>query len=590
MLRFVIGCFAIVALSGAGCARYQAAAAQPSSPNGHAPGMEAIMTVAELEPLLKKAQASGRSIPTHGFSVFQGHRIERFEAEIIDIIANFLPKRHVVLAKLKGNHPVIAKAGVIAGMSGSPMYVDGKMLGALAYSMGRFGKEPLIGITPVEYMIEDAKRATPEIVGAPIRSDAIGLVPVETPIMVSGMSGRTIERLSAELKKFNMVAVPSGSGSPLHEVPETFVPGSAIGALLVSGDMDMTGIGTVTFVDGDLIVGFGHPFFGAGAVDMPISTAVIHTVFPGMSLSFKIGSPVKIVGQLTQDRSTCIAGRYGKSSRMIPVGVHFINVDENLNQVMRVQIVDNPSWFPFLLMSVMSNGLDTFDPTEKPRTTLTRMEVKLSDGRILKFEEIDASHPHAGPLYSGRSGNVVGDLLQILRNTYRKVEIQSVDVVHEFVSDARVSVIKEAWALTPEVPEMGKAKIRVRLGRWRAADEFMDVEVALPRDVAKGSEVSIDVAGGAQIDPLRPPASTLDELIASMQKEFKSTQLVASIHVGTYTFLYKGRTLDRMPSSMTAQLVPGLMERGVVAVTPVRTVFDIGRVIKGSVQVTVKVK
>jgi hypothetical protein len=589
MLRFVIGCFSIVVLAAMGCAKNRTVTPQPSQNNGHG-NPDPIMTVAELEPILRKAQASGKTVPVYGYSVFEGHRIERFEAEIIDIMANFLPKRHLVLAKLKGNHPVIAKAGVIAGMSGSPMYVDGKMLGALAYSMGRFGKEPIIGITPVEYMIEDAKRAAPEIAAPPLRTSETGLSPVETPIMVSGMSGRTIEKLSAELKKYNMVAVPSGSGSPIHDVPDTFVPGSAIGALLVSGDMDMTGIGTVTFVDGDLIVGFGHPFFGTGQVDMPISTAVIHTVFPGMSLSFKIGSPAKIVGQLTQDRSTCIAGRYGKSSRMIPVNVNFSNIDEKLSHVMRVQIVDNPGWFPFLLMSVMSNGLDTFDPTEKPRTTLTRLEVKLSDGRILKFEELEASHPQAGSLYSGGSGNVVGNLLQILRNTYSKVEIQSVDVTHEFISEARVSVIKEAWLLTPEVPEQGTAKIRMRLGRWRAADEFLEVEVPLPKDATKGTEIAIEIAGGAQVDPLRPPASTLDELIASMQKEFKSTQLVASVNVGTYTFLYKGKTLDRMPNSMTAQLIPGLMERGIVAMTPVRTVTDVGQVVKGTAQVTVKVK
>jgi hypothetical protein len=554
----------------------------------HPPGIE-IMPVARVQELVKQAQAEGRTLGATGYSVFHGARIEKFDAQVIDIMANFLPQRHLILVRLKEDNPVVAKAGVIAGMSGSPLYIDGKMIGALAYAMGRFGKEAVAGIMPIEYMIEDARRATVETGMAP-RYSELGLTPVETPIMVSGISGRTLSRITEELKSRNMVVVPSGSGSLTHEIPDRFSPGSAIGAVLVDGDMDMTGIGTVTYVEGDEVIAFGHPFFGTGTVDMPIATASIHTVFPSINLSFKMGSPVKVVGALTQDRATCIAGLRGRSSRMIPVSIEYRNLEEKLSRTMKVRIVRDPDWFPFLLRSVLSSGLETFDPTDKPRTTLTRMKIKLEGGREAVLEDLVASNPVGGATFSGGTAESVTQLLQILRNPHEKAAVESIEVVNEHVAEAKVAVLREAWALAPEVAEGAAAIVRLRLSRWRESDDYRDIEIPLPRDAAAGTEVTIEIAGGSHVDPQRPPATSLDEMLESLKKIYRPTSVVATIGVPGFTFLYKGRTLDRVPSSMAAQLIPGLVERGIVAVTPHRKVVDTDWIIKGAAQVTIRVK
>jgi hypothetical protein len=554
--------------------------------NGHAGARPAIMPLDELETIVREARQSGRTVRASGLSVFEGASIERFDAELLDIMKNFLPKRDLILARLLPTHPVVTKAGVIAGMSGSPVYLNGKVIGALAYSMGWFAKEPIIGITPIQYMIEDARRATPEIGLAPHRSPETGLAPIETPVIASGMPPAMVDRLAKHLKTRGLLLVPSGAGSRVHDVPDHFQPGSAIGAQLVSGDVDLTGVGTVTYVEDDLVIAFGHPFFGEGPTDLPITTAVVHTTFAGMMRSYKIASPVKEVGALTQDRATCIAGRVGKRARMIPVSIEFRNMAENLSQTMNVSIVNN-SWFPMLVGMVSSYGVETFEPSQKPRTIVSKLNLKLSGGRSLQFEEVSAFNPEG---LSAQAGDTMSALMRLMRNPYARLEIESLSVVNEYVNQARVAVVKAAWPLQHEVPEGGQAKIRVRLGKWRGPDELRDIEVPIPREVPRGSEVSIEIAGAPSVDPMQPPATTLDELIESLQKEYKATQLVATLYVDTLTVLYKGRTLERMPASVVAQLIPGVTDNAVLATTPVRVMVDAGMVIEGAANVTVRIK
>ncbi|HLG42888.1 MAG TPA: hypothetical protein VI643_05945, partial [Planctomycetota bacterium] len=383
-------------------------------------GADGLMPVSEVEELLRKAKASGRDgIECSGLSVFEGVKIETFQAVVIDVIKNFVgPKRDVILARLKPTHPVVAKAGVIAGMSGSPCYIDGRVIGALAYGWTWARAEALIGITPIHDMIEDGSRQSPEVAGIPAPAAGQGLEAIRTPLMVSGVSGRAMERLQKELDRYSISVMPAGKGSGVHPKPGPLQPGSAIGATLCVGDMDFTGIGTVTYVDKDLVLAFGHPFFGEGHFEMPITTAVVHAVFAGLSRSFKIASPVDIVGGLEQDRSACIAGRLGRKTRMVPASITLHDRFDNLTKTVKVEILDHPRWLPMILDMTAFSAEDTFVPSNRPRTIVSNFAVKLTNGEELRFEEVSVTNPEGWMGAGSAGGNTISKMMSILRNPY----------------------------------------------------------------------------------------------------------------------------------------------------------------------------
>lgn len=551
-------------------------------------GRSPIMSLAELEPLLREARQAGKTLRAVGRSVFEGVRIETFDVELIDIMKNFWPKRDLIMGRLLPTHPVVARAGVIAGMSGSPIYVNGRMIGALAYSMGPFGKDPLIGITPIEFMIADANRPGPQV-GA--ISHCQTMTAIATPIFVSGFSGRALEKLQKTLEPLNFLVVPAGGGSGIWKPPEKFEEGSAIGAQLVSGDLDISATGTVTYVDGDLVVAFGHPFFGAGPIEMPITTAVIHTVFPSLNRSFKISSPGRLMGALHLDRSSCIAGRTGRTPRMIPVQVTMCSPREGGEETIRCQVIDNPTWFGLLLDMIITQMEETYEPSAAPRTIRTKLAVRFKGGRTLQCEGIRFLNPEAGwGPFRGGGVDVTAKVGEIFDNQWQKPEIEEISIFTEQVHELKVAAVKDAWTLAPEVEDGGTVPIRVQFRKWRGPDETRDISIRLPRGLDRGGQVTIEVGGGLALRKDRPPASNFDELIEVLTQEHRATDLVAVAPANAYSVLYKGRVLERLPNSVIGRLVPALESEATLVPVTVRSVVDTDTIILGRTSVRVKIK
>src|SRR5437867_5401067 len=272
----------------------------------------------------------------YGVTVFEGNKLEKFDVEILGVLHNIGPGQNLILAKI--NSPQVQRAGVIAGMSGSPVYIDGKVIGALAYSW-QFAKEPVAGITPIEEMLKIADlgtntgavvvAATPRMTGAEflgaianhkttelfeklesgfMHASPAGVKPIAIPLSLSSFAPETISRFSNVLDTMGFIAVPSGSGGgqPPAAVEAEFRPGDAIGAVLLNGDFNVAATGTVTFIDGNRIYAFGHPFLDIGEVSFPMAKSEIVTVMPILASSFKFASTGKIVGSFRQDRSTGI--------------------------------------------------------------------------------------------------------------------------------------------------------------------------------------------------------------------------------------------------------------------------------------------
>src|SRR5438876_7639895 len=290
----------------------------------------------------------------YGVTVFEGNRLDKFDVEILGVLHNIGPSQDLILAKV--DSPVIQRAGVIAGMSGSPIYIDGKVIGALAWSW-QFEKEPVAGITPIEEMLKIADlgastssaviAATPRIsasefvsaianqkeaevfeklesgfASASPASTMSGVRPIAVPLSMSSFAPDTISRFSKYLDAMGFVAVPSGSttaGASSSLSKAEFHAGDAVGAVLLNGDFNVAATGTVTFIDGNRVYAFGHPFLDMGEVSFPMAKSDIIAVMPSLASSFKFANTGAIVGSFRQDRSTGIMGMIGDKADMIPI-------------------------------------------------------------------------------------------------------------------------------------------------------------------------------------------------------------------------------------------------------------------------------
>ena len=276
-----------------------------------------------------------------GRTVFQGVQIDTFAVEILGVVQGGLGARQdLILARLSGGP--VRVTGLIRGMSGSPVYVEGRLIGAVAYGWS-FSKDPVCGITPIHQMLAIMERelapghqrggATTRIeldpaAAALVRQSGspgewtgpIALEPLGTPVWISGMSPAASSVLREILLPLGLHMVEAPGGQALVDAG-TLEPGASLGVQLISGDMSATGIGTLTYVDGQHLLGFGHPLMLLGTTDMPMTSAYIHDILPSQALSFKIGAASLPIGAIRQDRALGIVGIMGQIPSMLPVRV-----------------------------------------------------------------------------------------------------------------------------------------------------------------------------------------------------------------------------------------------------------------------------
>src|SRR5688500_16400169 len=300
-----------------------------------------------------------------GRTVFSGNELEDFKVHILGVMRNVIgPKRSLILARLEGGP--LAKTGVIAGMSGSPVYVDGRLIGAVSYALGQFSTEPICGITPIAEMVDATGMQAPAPGTRPVSlswpasprelldiwsrdlgrarafvddpsqalvlsgvSGDLGrmsamLRPIAVPMVASGFDLSVIAPLSSAFTAAGFVPVSSSSvqsAAPSHGSSRTLAPGDAVGVALLTGDFELGATGTVTHVDGDRVYAFGHPLYNLGPTEFPMTKAEVQVVLPSLMSSSKLASFGEVVGTVQQDRATAIAGRLGAGPSLIPVSI-----------------------------------------------------------------------------------------------------------------------------------------------------------------------------------------------------------------------------------------------------------------------------
>jgi len=357
---------------------------------------------AENPPLMHvdELQAGMKGI---GKTVFSGTTVEEFDVEILGILKNQTPHGDAIMAKISGGSLPIEKFGIIAGMSGSPIYIDGKLIGALAFGP-IFPKEPMIaGITPIHEMLDDANRVAPDVntshnTAMPVPGftgssiNPFNVVPIQTPLVVSGVDPRVLSFMNEHLASLGMFPVQGGAVSEgiAQETDTDLTSGSSIGIQLIRGDMNASAIGTVTYRDdNDKIIAFGHPMFQAGDVDLPMASAYVHFVMPSQLFPYKVASPLDIVGTITQDRRTGISGILGPTPRMVTLNV---TVQYDRKQIPAKQyffeVMDHPLFAPILMSSAGIGALLATESILGDATIRTHTTIKLKDHPPVAVEDM----------------------------------------------------------------------------------------------------------------------------------------------------------------------------------------------------------
>ncbi len=529
-----------------------------------------------------------------GKSVVKGVRIDSFDAEVIGVLKNTSPGRDMILCRLSGMN--LEKTGVIQGMSGSPIYVNGKLLGAVAYAWA-FGKEPIAGVTPFSQMVNfaaaherreiaEAKRkpariglAKPILLDGrefrdvtiaddyrapqPTAADGIYLIPLKTPVMTTGMSPRSLAVLRDSFQDTGLEPMQGGAVSSSISAEErniNLAPGSALSIAMITGDFDMSGIGTVTHIEGKRVYGFGHPFMGLGSCELPLMTGYTHTILPRLSISFKMGAPMRTVGVINADTSTCIAGWLDRQPDMLPLASTILREPDGKPQTYHVKIARMRGMIGPLVHAALTNSVDAEGnfPEEMSAHIKARIEI---DGH----EPLLLDDWFAGPLFVGdRAPQALyaplGLLVQQLgNNSFETLRFKAVECSTEIHPGRRTADIESCELASDTLSPGETLKATVTLRPFKGPRQRVALEVQLPADMAEGSYTALigDDLNNARAELRDNPHLANPQNLAHqfemlrLQLNAKRTNLVMRVPLnGGAGVAAGGKTLPNLPPSM----------------------------------------
>jgi hypothetical protein len=535
-----------------------------------------------------------------GRTVMVGTKLEEFGAEVLGVMRDVSPGRDMVLCKLEGCK--LEHFGIIQGMSGSPIFIDGKLLGAVAFAW-EFAKDPIAGVTPFQQMIqyvrsndrriaaESRDRATGGAFPAarwsaplwiegladegPLRSgpglpipvsggSAGAMTPIVTPLAASGFSPRALHLLNDRLRPLGLAPM-TGGAAPERVVREEgdrpLVPGAPLSIGLVLGDFDLSGIGTVTHVEGDRVYGFGHPMFSLGACELPMMTGYIHTVYPRASVSMKMGSPLKVVGVIDTDVSTSVAGRIGAQPDLLPMSVRVKAGRYSDAHTFHVRIVREPMLMPTLILSVLTNAIDTEGNLPEELTARFSATVRLKDQDPITLSDTFSGSRYTGPMGAAALFSPLASIANLLvRNSLAPVRIEAIDCDVEIESGRKVAQIESVRLLSDTVEPGHELKAFVTLKPYKGERETLELVLPIPEDFPEGAhEASFSDAGTSIRRTFRNQPALLEPRdlgdllkILRLQTEPKRTAVYLHVPSPERGLSIQGQALPNLPGSVRA--------------------------------------
>ncbi len=525
----------------------------------------------------------------YGRSVFRGSEADTFSVEILGVMPTSTPHQRMILARLSGQG--LEKSGVVAGMSGSPIYVDGKLIGALAFGWS-FASEPITGITPIADMLALAGRDAAPVGGEgeaavpsgpgmdpgtwrsllqargrealdvllrdPPEPRADTWAPLRIPVAVGGFTPGLSPLVDRFLAGLGFLPVQAGAVGAEDAGSGTLKAGDALGLELARGDAQLAAIGTVTWTDGDRVLAFGHPMMERGAAAYPMTSARIITVMPRLSSSFKMGVVGRPLGAITRDYGPGVMGSLGPSPRMIP-----LDVDLDLDgrpRSLHFELLDAQELTPALAGFVTANGMQRLNRASGPITIRTAVTVNLADGRSVTTHSTGAGFSPPGAL-AGDVARLVGLLAG---NPFQPVDLASITVKAEAADSIEAAFLEEAW-LDPGPYRPGdRVGVTVRFRDYRGSTWSRRTGIRIPADAGPGTyRLSIcdgqrDGAMEASRAPERYDPKNLDRLLVLLGEELPQDTLVLRLLDGASNPVVGGRELPRLPASMKSAVTSPL--------------------------------
>jgi len=531
-----------------------------------------------------------------GRTVFEGERLDEFKVHILGVLRNVIgPKRDLILARLEGGP--LANAGVIAGMSGSPVYIDGRLVGAVSYSLGEFSKEPIAGITPIAEMIADATLATPrrqlprvEVAGtltpesfqASLRqafsmarpfaqspgdvqvlgdvSAGLGtlLRPIATPLSLGGFDPSIVAPVTSIFHEQGFVPMLAGAAQSPAATRATSAqrlrPGDPIGVALMSGDLEIGATGTVTDIDNDRIYAFGHPFYGLGPTQFPLTRAYVHAVLPSLQASQKIASTGEVIGVISQDRATTIAGTLGKGPTMIPIKLTLNNTERGFKKTFTMAIVNDELFTPILAYMSILNTLQSYERQNGVGTYALKGSANIKNHGAIAFEDLFTGDQPS----SGAASSVVGPINFLLRNSFEGVEFEGLNLEIDASEQPRSATLERAWVDSTRIKAGTAVDLKVLLRTYRGEEITKSVPIRIPAN-ATGS-VSIMVADAVRLSQWEArelqlqPAQTrgLPQMIRLLNDAKKNNRLYVRMVTRDGGAVVRGESLAALPPSVLA--------------------------------------
>jgi len=529
------------------------------------------------------------------YTVFSGKEPEEFGVEILGVLPGFpAPRQSAIIGKLTGAN--VEKTAVFAGMSGSPVYIDGRLVGAIAFSFP-FAKEPIAGITPIKQMIDLFEKGSvnetkklkeprpvsfaqlastewkptypkPAITGAPLmasvseNSPLLALMgqqitPIATPVVFGGISQETLAMFAPQLMANGLLPVSGVGGSaaitPLGVANEkTLAPGTSLSVQLVRGDYSIAASGTVTFRDGDRIYAFGHPFLSLGASDMPLTETSVVTVVANVNNSFKLSVPGQMMGSISQDRASGVFGQLGRAPKMIPVKIN-LHTSRDRTETFNYEIANDSFLTPILLNITVFSTITSSERVVGDSTISIKGEIKVNGQENVTLDRRFSAANSA----MMAAGSVASPMGALLNSGFDDVQIDGVTLDISSTDTKYAGTLERIALDRTEVRRGEKVEIQAYV-RTEAGKQFVQrIPVQIPEDATPGQLLVFVGDGSALQEGSAAKAfvpQDLGQLVKAMNKVKKSDRLYVKLFRITPGAVIGTDELPNLPPSVVATL------------------------------------
>ena len=513
-------------------------------------------------------------------TVFQGVKPESMDVEVLGVMHNVNgPKGDIILVRLHGTKPEYT--GVVAGMSGSPVYFDGKLAGALAFRIGEFSKEPIAGVTPIEEMLEiSALDRRPALAPEPANRPAANspnqsgttqtaspgentalsvqnygdyLKPIDTPLVFNGFSNETLQRYASQFAAAGIVPVMGIGSASDRKQPEPIEPGSAVSAVLVRGDMDIAATCTVTYVDPQRLLACGHPLLQFGEVDLPMTKAAVLATLASPLNAFKIVNTTETVGAFVQDRQNGIMGVPGRESKMIPVTMAMHS--GSATKEFHYEILNNARLSPLAMMATVFNALHGTNEYGEDITYRMNGVLSVKGYPDVSLRNMFAPQDNGQPAAALAAATIGDRFGRIYSNAYDTPDVQGVKLDFDLVRERRSARLEASRTDMTEARPGDQIVVETVIRPYRGERLVRQIPIRIPTSTSKGT-LRILVSDGDTLDrmhrgtPMMNHGLGLAPTIALLNKERANDRLYVSLFESDPEAMVADKVMPTLPLSV----------------------------------------